>query len=260
MSYFIAVPDELALAATELDSIGAALSVANVAAALPTTGILAAGADDVSTAIAALFAGHAQAYQALSTAASTFHTQFVRALNLSGGAYAAADVANASPLQTLEQDLLGVLNAPTQALLGRPLIGDGADGTAPGQGGGAGGLLYGNGGSGGAGGGSNGDGGAGGTGGSGGQIVGDGGAGGAGGQGDLLAAGGSGGDGGQGGDAVLIGTGGNGGNGASGVLAGIGGDGGSRGLLLGEDGVNGEAAPPMTHIVLLGGDFPAAAS
>ncbi|EUA87058.1 PE family protein [Mycobacterium ulcerans str. Harvey] len=34
MSYFIAVPDELALAATELDSIGAALSVANVAAAL----------------------------------------------------------------------------------------------------------------------------------------------------------------------------------------------------------------------------------
>ncbi|EUA87055.1 PE family protein [Mycobacterium ulcerans str. Harvey] len=92
----------------------------------------------MSTAIAALFAGHAQAYQALSTAASTFHTQFVRALNLSGGAYAAADVANASPLQTLEQDLLGVLNAPTQALLGRPLIGDGADGTAPGQGGGAG--------------------------------------------------------------------------------------------------------------------------
>ncbi|MEK0765620.1 PE family protein, partial [Mycobacterium ulcerans] len=135
MSYFIAVPDELALAATELDSIGAALSVANVAAALPTTGILAAGADDVSTAIAA----------------STFHTQFVRALNLSGGAYAAADVANASPLQTLEQDLLGVLNAPTQALLGGPLIGDGADGTAPGQGGGAGGLLYGNGGSGAAG-------------------------------------------------------------------------------------------------------------
>ncbi|BBC67515.1 hypothetical protein MMRN_44110 [Mycobacterium marinum] len=151
MSYFIAVPDELALAATELDSIGTTLSAANVAAVLPTTGIPAAGADDVSMAIAALFAGHAQAYQALSTAASTFHTQFVRALNLSGGAYAAADAANASPLQTLEQDLLGVLNAPTQALLGRPLIGAGADGTAPGQGGGAGGLLYGNGGSGAAG-------------------------------------------------------------------------------------------------------------
>ncbi|BBX56332.1 PE family protein [Mycobacterium shottsii] len=151
MSYFIAVPDELALAATELDSIGTTFSAANVAAVLPTTGIPAAGADDVSMAIAALFAGHAQAYQALSTAASTFHTQFVRALNLSGGAYAAADAANASPLLTLEQDLLGVLNAPTQALLGRPLIGDGADGTAPGQGGGAGGLLYGNGGSGAAG-------------------------------------------------------------------------------------------------------------
>lgn len=96
MSYFIAVPDELALAATELDSIGAALSVANVAAALPTTGILAAGADDVSTAIAA----------------STFHTQFVRALNLSGGAYAAADVANASPLQTSSKTCLACSMRP----------------------------------------------------------------------------------------------------------------------------------------------------
>ncbi|WP_373180685.1 PE family protein, partial [Mycobacterium marinum] len=231
MSYFTAVPDELALAATELDSIGAALSVANVAAALPTTGILAAGADDVSTAIAALFAGHAQAYQALSTAASTFHTQFVRALNLSGGAYAAADAANASPLQTLEQDLLGVLNGPTQALLGRPLIGDGADGTAPGQGGGAGGLLYGNGGSGAAGTNTGVAGGAGGDAG----LIGNGGSGGAGGGG---AAGGAGGNGGW-----LFGAGGNGGFGgaATGLgPGGAGGHGGHGGWLYGSGGTGGD--------------------
>jgi hypothetical protein len=59
---------------------------------------------------------------------------------------------NASPLQTIEQDLLGIVNAPTDALLGRPLIGNGANG-APGTGaaGGDGGWLIGNGGAGGAG-------------------------------------------------------------------------------------------------------------
>jgi hypothetical protein len=49
-----------------------------------------------------------------------------------------AESAAASPLQTA----LNVLNAPTQALLGRPLVGNGANG-APGIGaaGGAGGIF-----------------------------------------------------------------------------------------------------------------------
>jgi hypothetical protein len=37
---------------------------------------------------------------------------------------------------------LGAINAPTEAILDRPLIGNGANG-GPGQNGGAGGLLYG---------------------------------------------------------------------------------------------------------------------
>ena len=57
---------------------------------------------------------------------------------------AAAEAANASPLQLVEQ----LINAPSQALLGRPLIGDGANGTAANPNGGAGGLLWGNGGNG----------------------------------------------------------------------------------------------------------------
>ncbi|MEK1186104.1 PE family protein, partial [Mycobacterium ulcerans] len=51
MSYLIAVPDLMAHATTELSSIGSALTAANAAAAVPTTGVLAAGADEVSAAI-----------------------------------------------------------------------------------------------------------------------------------------------------------------------------------------------------------------
>ncbi|KZS70038.1 hypothetical protein A4G29_07585 [Mycobacterium kansasii] len=89
----------------------------------------------------------------LSTQTASLHEQFVQALNAAGAAYAAAEAANASPLQTVEQDLLNLVNAPTQALLGRPLIGDGADAPAgSGLPGGPGGILLGNGGNGGSGG------------------------------------------------------------------------------------------------------------
>ncbi|WP_140032002.1 PE domain-containing protein, partial [Mycobacterium tuberculosis] len=73
-----------------------------------------------------------------------FHDQFVRALAAGAGAYAGAEAAN------VEQQLLNAINAPTLALLGRPLIGNGADGSpGTGQAGGPGGILYGNGGNGG---------------------------------------------------------------------------------------------------------------
>ncbi len=188
MSYLIAVPDLMAHATTELSSIGSALTAANAAAAVPTTGVLAAGADDVSAAVASLFAGHAQAYQSLGGQVAAFHQQFLEGLRGASGAYAAAEAANVWPLQ----DLLGLINAPTQALLGRPLIGNGTNGTAANPNGGVGGLLIGNGGNGwnsttgGAAGGNGGDAGLlgnGGGGGTGGWLYGDGGAGGAGGSG-----------------------------------------------------------------------------
>ena len=101
-----------------------------IAAAVPTTGLVAAGADEVSAAVAALFAGYGQEFQALSVQASAFHQQFVQALSSGAGSYLAAEAANASPLQTVRDDLLAAVNAPTEALLGRPLIGNGAIGTA----------------------------------------------------------------------------------------------------------------------------------
>ncbi|MEK0902959.1 PE family protein, partial [Mycobacterium ulcerans] len=71
--------------------------------------------------------------------------RFARALGAGAGAYAEADAVavgyvrdyqaisaqvDAAPLQAVEQDLLGAINAPTRALLGRPLIGNGTNGTA----------------------------------------------------------------------------------------------------------------------------------
>ncbi|MDS0376657.1 PE family protein, partial [Mycobacterium tuberculosis] len=147
MSFVIAAPEALVAVASDLAGIGSALAEANAAALAPTTALLAAGADEVSAAIAALFGAHGQAYQTVSAQASAFHAQFVQALTGGGGAYAAAEAANVSAAQSTDQRLLDLINGPTQALLGRPLIGDGANG-GPGQDGGPGGLLYGNGGNG----------------------------------------------------------------------------------------------------------------
>ncbi|WP_083047471.1 PE family protein, partial [Mycobacterium shinjukuense] len=151
-SFVIAVPEALAAASSELTGIGSTIRAANSAAAASTTEILAAGSDEVSAAIARLFGSYARDFQALSAQAAAFHDQFVRAIAASGDAYAAAEALNASPLQVLEQDILSLINAPTNMLFGRPLIGNGADG-APGTGqpGGAGGILIGNGGNGGSG-------------------------------------------------------------------------------------------------------------
>ncbi|SHB14100.1 PE-PGRS family protein [Mycobacterium tuberculosis] len=50
MSFVIAVPEFLSAAATDLANLGSTISAANAAASIPTTGVLAAGADDVSAA------------------------------------------------------------------------------------------------------------------------------------------------------------------------------------------------------------------
>ncbi|WP_142283484.1 PE family protein, partial [Mycobacterium gordonae] len=182
MPFLITAPQALAAAATDLANLGSTITATNAAVAYPTTGVLAAGADEVSSALAAVFGAHGQAYQAASAQAATFHEQFVQAMNAAGTSYAGAEVANA------QQAVLNAINAPSQAMLGRPLIGDGANATTPGGSGGPGGLLYGNGGNG--------------------------------------AAGGAGQAGGNGGAAGLIGRGGNGGRGGPGMSGGSGGHGG----------------------------------
>ncbi|MCV6985001.1 PE domain-containing protein [Mycobacterium shinjukuense] len=238
MSYLIAAPDLLMTAAADVAVIGSSVRAANLAALAPTSTLMAAAGDEVSAAIATLLSGHAKEYQALSAQVAAFHEQFVRALTAAGQAYAAAEAANANPLQTLVDDTLRVINAPTNFLLGRPLIGDGVDG-APGTGqpGGDGGILWGNGGAGGSGG----PGQSGGRGGNAG-LIGNGGVGGAGGIG-----GGAGGTGGTGG--WLLGNGGAGGVGGLGIgaiAAGTGGLGGRAVSVFGVPGATGSVGAQPT--------------
>ena len=125
MQYVIAAPEYVAAAATDLANIGSAVDTANSAAQSPTSSVLAAGADEVSVSIAALFDAHAAAYQALSAQASLFHQQFVQLM--SGGAtqYASTEAANASPLQSIQQGVQ--IGSPSQALsTGSSLIGSAA--------------------------------------------------------------------------------------------------------------------------------------
>ena len=257
MSLLVVGPELVESAAADLESIASALRAANASAAVPTSALVAAGADEVSAAVASLFALHSKQFQALSAHASAFHQQFVQTLSSGARSYSATEAANAA---------LGVVNAPTEALLGRPLIGNGANGTTNAQGvgtaGGPGGILWGSGGNGGnstaagapggAGGsaglignggmgGTGGWGAAGGAGGRGGWLFGNGGEGGTGGP---LGVGGAGGnarlwgDGGTGGTGGELASGGAGGNG--GYLIGDGGDGGTGGVL-GGGGLGGKA-------------------
>nr|WP_099051016.1 PE family protein [Mycobacterium asiaticum] len=152
MSFLVVIPDAVAGAAQNLTGISSSLQAANATAAGATTLLPAAAADEVSAAIASLFGGYAREYQALGAQLALAQEQFVRAVASGGFMYAATEAANAFPAQTLADDILAVINAPTNTLFGRPLIGDGIDGAPEsGQAGGAGGFLIGNGGRGGSG-------------------------------------------------------------------------------------------------------------
>ncbi len=120
MSFVIAEPEIVVAAAKDLSNIASTLDAANLAAAGPTTRVLVAGADEVSTAIATLFGAHAQAFQTASAEAAAFHAQLAQALRASAASYASAEAANASPLQTIERDVLGAINAVEQEIQQAP--------------------------------------------------------------------------------------------------------------------------------------------
>ncbi len=119
MSFMLAEPAAVVAAASDVAGIGSALKTAHAAAAAPTTGLLAAAADEVSTQIATLFSQHAQSYQQLSARAAVFHEQFVAALAATASNYAAAEAA-------ATRTLANAVGAPAQALLGHPLVPRGA--------------------------------------------------------------------------------------------------------------------------------------
>ncbi|MGF2952712.1 PE family protein, partial [Mycobacterium sp. THU-M116] len=107
MSFVLAAPDALVSAASDLAGLGSTISTANAVAAPPTTGVLAAAADEVSTQIAALFSHHAVEYQQLSSQVSQFHQRFVQALTEAANAYASAETRAA-------QTLVNAVNTPAE--------------------------------------------------------------------------------------------------------------------------------------------------
>ncbi len=105
MSFVLVSPSQLMAAAADVAGIGSAISAANAAALAPTSVLAAAGADEVSAAVAALFSAHAGQYQQLGARAALFHEQFVQALTGAASAYASAEATN------VEQQVLGLISA-----------------------------------------------------------------------------------------------------------------------------------------------------
>ncbi len=133
MSSFVsAAPEAFASVSGDLTGIGEAIEGASAAAAPPTTGIAAAAADEVSTAIARLFGSYAEEFHTLTAQTTLFHAQFVGTLSAAGAAYAAGEAANVSLLvKGLQQQFFDQgFFSPFIYLTGQPLFGKAAIGPA----------------------------------------------------------------------------------------------------------------------------------
>ncbi len=94
MSFVTTQPDMLTAAAAQLSGIGSELNAQNAAAAVPTTAVVPAAADEVSALTAAQFVSHSHIYQAISAQAAAVHDLFVNVLGASAGSYATTEAAN----------------------------------------------------------------------------------------------------------------------------------------------------------------------
>jgi hypothetical protein len=109
MPYLIAAPEMMTAAAADLAAIGSNVSAAHMVAAARTTSVVPAAADEVSAAIASVFANHAQAFQGLAGQAAAFNDQFVQSLKSGGAAYAQTEATSAAGLKSLLSPLLSLV-------------------------------------------------------------------------------------------------------------------------------------------------------
>ena len=121
MSFLLVAPEILDSAAADVSQIGSALGADNLAAALPTTQLTAAAADEVSTAIAAVFAAYAKEYQTAATLAATYHEQFVRELNAAATTYASTEASINTTLQEVVTAVNAVASNGFQTLVYGPI-------------------------------------------------------------------------------------------------------------------------------------------
>lgn len=97
----VAAPELIAQAATDLAAIDSALRAAHLTATAPTQGIVPSAADEVSGAVAQLFAEFGRDYQSVAGQVAAYHEKFVQQLGAAAGAYAGAESASAASLQPL---------------------------------------------------------------------------------------------------------------------------------------------------------------
>jgi hypothetical protein len=114
MTSLITQPQSIAAAALYVAEIRSSIGDANTAAAGPTTELVEAAADEVSTACAKLFSSYAEEFQGVVKQAAAFHQRFAHALAAAEISYAQAETANAAALS----GALGKITSPIQSLLG----------------------------------------------------------------------------------------------------------------------------------------------
>jgi PE-PPE domain/PE family len=106
------IPEELASAAQEVGNVGATLKEANAVAALVTSGLLPAAADEVSAAITPLFNDYSTIYQAMAARGEVFHQRFAQLLAAAGAAFTGTEQI---ALQAL-RDGIGDAESPLSSL------------------------------------------------------------------------------------------------------------------------------------------------
>lgn len=119
MPFVTTQPEALAAAANNLQTIGAAMTAQNTAAATPTTGVAPAAADAVSALQATQFSAYGTLYQQISAQAAAIQEMFVQTLRTSSESYDSTEAANAtgngaadSPLSDLINLLTGSASGP----------------------------------------------------------------------------------------------------------------------------------------------------
>jgi len=98
---FLAEPGIISSVVADIGGIGSAVSAASAAAAAPTSGLLAAAADEVSEAVANFFGSYGQEFQAVVGQVEAYHAQFQQNLAAAANAYVNTEAASAATLQGL---------------------------------------------------------------------------------------------------------------------------------------------------------------
>ncbi|KQH81332.1 PE family protein [Mycobacterium gordonae] len=113
MTNLLVAPEVITTAVTDIGNIGSTVSAASAAAAAPTTGLLAAAADEVSAAIANLFGSHGQEFQALVGQVEAFQTTFQQTLSAAANAYVQTEAASAAAIPPFAANLTSLFVGPT---------------------------------------------------------------------------------------------------------------------------------------------------